>query len=274
MAVRAYLGMRPGDLDGKPFARYWNPEMAPLSDEAREALLHGPEASELGLPLADVNRLLDPGYLAIENGWTRIANGQLFVAVRTPMPGVEPAMIDWWFGWHGVEAQRYKLWHPRAHLHTRMARAIADLPTLTDREKYVRNISYVTEYIGDRLLELAIAFRDPAEYFDTSRFASARIGTAICARTGFATRPFDGGHLIHLIRETGEGCEMRSRFWLGDIQARFLTPENPLNRYLLRNRMIARAAIPPVGRDLVVHCAKEMAHLASFLPALYADYHR
>jgi len=26
------------------------------------------------------------------------------------------------------------------------------------------------------------------------------------------------------------------------------------------------------GHDMVVHCAMEMAHLASFLPALYSDY--
>jgi hypothetical protein len=67
---------------------------------------------------------------------------------------------------------------------------------------------------------------------------------------------------------------MLSRFWLGDIQARFLAPENPVNRYVLRSRLVARAAIPSVGRDLVVHCAKEMAHLASFLPALCRDYHQ
>ena len=269
-----YLGMRPGDLEGKPFARYWNPDMAPLSGQVREALLHGPEAAELGLPLDEANRLLEPADLPIENGWTRLRNGHLFVAVRTPMPGVTAAMIDWWFSWHGVEAQRYKLWHPRAHLHTRMERALADTPGLSDREKYVGNVSYVTEYVGDRLLELAIAFRDPADYLDTARFGAARVGTAICARVGFARRPLDTAHLIHLIRETGDGCEMRSRFWLGDIQARSLSPTHIINRHLLRRRVITRAGIPSsAGRDLLVHCAKEMAHLATFLSALYHDYH-
>ena len=28
-----------------------------------------------------------------------------------------------------------------------------------------------------------------------------------------------------------------------------------------------------MGRDMTVHCAMEMNHLAGFLPALYADYH-
>jgi hypothetical protein len=269
-----YLGMRPGDLEGKPLARYWNPEMAPLAGPVREALVHGPEAAELGLPLDEANRLLEPGDLPIENGWTRLANGHLFVAVRTPMPGVTPAMIDWWFAWHGVEAQRYKLWHPRAHLHARMERALAGAPGLGDREKYVGNVSFVTEYVGDRLLELSIVFRDPSHYFDTARFGAARVGTAVCARVGFATWPLDTAHLIHLVQETEDGCAMRSRFWLGDLQARSLGPAHVLNRHLLQRGVIARVGIPSsAGRDLLVHCAKEMAHLATFLPALYRDHH-
>jgi hypothetical protein len=86
MAARAYLGMRPGDLDGKRFAPYWNPDMAPLSVHVREALLHGPEASELGLPLDDVNHLLDAGDLAIENGWRR-ASGQRSARARDSRRG-------------------------------------------------------------------------------------------------------------------------------------------------------------------------------------------
>ena len=32
------------------------------------------------------------------------------------MPGVTPQMWEWWFGWHGSDSRRYKLWHPRAHV--------------------------------------------------------------------------------------------------------------------------------------------------------------
>jgi DAPG hydrolase-like protein len=265
-----YLGMRPGDLDGKSYAHHWRPEMAPLSAAVGEALLHGPEAGELGLRLDDCNRLLEPGYLPLENGWTRLSGGQVFVAVRTPMPGVSAAMIDWWFGWHGVEPQRYKLWHPRAHLDTRMERALADEPAVDDPTRWVGNTALVTEYIGDRLFRLAIRFRAPADYLDARRFATAGVGTAVCARTGLGTGPLDVGHLIHLIRATDDGCEMRSRFWIGDLQARFASAGNPVNR-LLGN--VTRVLSPPDGRDLVVHCAKEMAHLASFLPALYREQH-
>jgi hypothetical protein len=41
---KPYLGMRPGDLDKKWYAKYWNPKMAPLPDHIKEAVLLGPQA--------------------------------------------------------------------------------------------------------------------------------------------------------------------------------------------------------------------------------------
>ena len=116
MGDESYLGMRPGDLADKPYAKYWNPEMAPLPEHAAQAILTRPEAAELGFAHDEAGQLLEPGYLPLETGYTRLANGQVFVAVLTRMPGVSGEMIDWWFAWHGVEKERYKLWHPRAHL--------------------------------------------------------------------------------------------------------------------------------------------------------------
>jgi hypothetical protein len=54
--------------------------------------------------------------------------------VLTQMPKVTPAMWDWWFAWHGSEAQRYKLWHPRAHISSKWA----------DRE-YTKNVGDKTQ---------------------------------------------------------------------------------------------------------------------------------
>lgn len=112
-----YLGMKAGDLEGKPYAKFWNPQMAPLSDQAREAIATGPLAGPLLPPLSEASRLLDPKDTLLENGYALTSEGALHVAVRTEMPGTSPAMVDWWFGWHSTEPQRYKLWHPRAHVH-------------------------------------------------------------------------------------------------------------------------------------------------------------
>ena len=79
--------------------------------------------------------------------------------------------------------------------------------------------------------------------------------------------------LIHLIRETDEGCELRSRFWLGDIGVRGVPTSGILNK-IASSKFVAEQAVPiNQGREMLVHCAMEMNHLASFLPDIYADYH-
>ena len=79
------------------------------------------------------------------------------------------------------------------------------------------------------------------------------------------------GFLIHLIRETADGSEMRSRFWLANIE--LPGRARALNRVARAPFVVRRAATLSMGRDLLVHCGMEMNHLASFLPDLYADYH-
>lgn len=273
MKRHRYLGMRPGDLDGKPYAKYWNPEMSPMQEQVQRALMHGVEASELGFPVAEANQLLEPGYLPLENGFTRLTNGQVFVAVLTKMPGVTSEMIDWWMGWHYMESQRYKLWHPRAHVLNRAERMIGDDPGLSDREKYLHNPNYVTEYVGGDLLDIVITFSEASDLLDTSRFEAAGIGTAICGVVSYQNRPLDFGLIIHLIRQTDEGCEMRSRFWLGKIEFKGLPAAKILNK-VAGSSFVAKRVVPTeLGRDMVVHCGMEMNQLASFLPDLYADYH-
>jgi hypothetical protein len=81
------------------------------------------------------------------------------------------------------------------------------------------------------------------------------------------------GRLIHLIRETPDGCEMRSRFWLGKVRIQGVPAARLLSK-ATGSRFVAKRAVPITqGRDMVVHCAAEMNHLASFLPALHADHH-
>jgi len=269
-----YLGMRTGDLEGRPYAAYWNPEMGPMQDHVQRAIVHGVEASELGIPITEANQLLEPGYLSLENGFTRLDNGQVFVAVLTKMPGVSGRMVDWWFGWHYMEPQRYKLWHPRAHQMNRAERMIGDDPSLSDRDKYLGNPNYVTEYVGGESMDIVITFADPSEFFDISGFEAAKVGTAVCGVVSYQNSPLSFGLLIHLIRETDSGCEMRSRFWLGKVEVQGLPTQGIVNK-IARSRLVAKHAVPTsLGRDMAVHCAMEMNHLAGFLPELHADYHQ
>lgn len=115
MSEERYLGMKLGDLNSKPCAKYWKPDMAPMQAHVQRALLHGIEASELGFPLSETEQLLKPGYLPLESDFTRLENGQIFVSILTKMPCVTGKMLDWWIAWETGENERYKLWQPHAH---------------------------------------------------------------------------------------------------------------------------------------------------------------
>jgi hypothetical protein len=95
-------------------------------------------------------------------------------------------------------------------------------------------VSIVDEYIGGVLGHYAIQFQP------------APLGT-IKARVGFANVPFNFGTLEHRV----ENEEMLSRFHIKGLA--FVKPRDEN------------------GRALLVHCAEEMAHLASFLPRLFRD---
>ena len=278
-----YLGYRDGDA-ARPFAKYFLDETEPIQAHVRDALLGGMAPPEHSYDMDDAARMLArPGYHHMETGWTRLDNGVTAIACRTDMPGVTAAMWDWWFGWHGTDSARYKLWCPDAHQFSAVGDDRSADRSLTDRQRYIGNVSYVDEYLGGVLHRLTIRFVDPT----TLGVNESRGTTYIFARVGFSHLPLLFGWLIHQIRPTNEGAEMRSRFFLNhpqiiDVPAQTLPP-SPLARFLTRRsaRQFANAALPQLGRrllprnighDLLYHCASEMNHLASFLPALHEEF--
>ncbi|WP_232343690.1 DAPG hydrolase family protein, partial [Novosphingopyxis sp. YJ-S2-01] len=66
-------------------------------------------------PVQDAQKVLG-GAQAPANGVCRDPQGRVRITCVTDMPGVTPAMIDWWFGWHLPFTERYALWHPTAHV--------------------------------------------------------------------------------------------------------------------------------------------------------------
>ncbi len=197
----------------------------------------------------------------------RADNGCALVTCTTALPHVSPAMVDWWFGWHLPYSERYQLWHPLAH---RVAKVKEDRQHMDDdRARYVGNVSYVDEWIGKRMMRLAISFVSPEAFglVDVDRLGA----TAICARTTDRLLRSDGGFLIHFVVPTATGSEMRSAFWLGQV-----TPHWPMIHGLIKpmlNRAVVRKLIVSdrMCVDLLQHCAEEMNHLARFLPDLYAE---
>jgi hypothetical protein len=261
-----YLGYSPRDLAETPYAPFWRPEVKPLIEPVREALAVGGVAHALTHPVSEARQLLRPGYQAVETGFTQCPDGSARVNVLTPMPGVTPAMWDWWFGWHGSEALRYKLWHPRAHVHAVWEDGRSDLA------HYVGRTSHVVEYVGAQRMALTIRFVTPASLgLDEARLA-AQGEVAICARGGIAGTPMETGWLVHHLRPTADGAEMRSRFWIAGDNIRPRGMGGQTGRLIggLAAKLVRPGAVE--AADLLVHCAQEMGHLAAILPQLYSTF--
>ncbi|MDZ7883384.1 MAG: hypothetical protein U5N53_10945 [Mycobacterium sp.] len=250
----SYVGYRGDDAD-TPFGDFFNPQMAPLPRHVVVALEHGRQAEPTLPAFDDVAALMDPGHQQTENGFGTLADDGIQVSVRTDMADVTPQMWSWWFGWHGSDSRRYKLWHPRAHVSARWRDG-------ADEVRYVDRTSLVGEYLGSSYAKAAIHFVEPS----VLGLAVPDNEVAICARLGSADVPVDVGWLIHHVRPTGNGAEMRSRFWMGGRHVAVRNGPGVADRMV---RPIAARQLPD-PRDLLVHCAQEMNHLAGFLPDLCA----
>ena len=257
------LGWSETELATLPYARFWNPVMADISADAHRAVAHSPMAEELFPPMVEaIGSIVDA---QVQNGFTVASSGEVRLNLATEMPHVTPAMIDWWFGWHSDSPERYKLWHPQAHVHAQWAEQ--PQAETTGRARYVGSTSQVDEYLGSALFRGAIQFRRPEELgLVDAAVAGGVDATAVCARIGLVDMPIDMGYLVHHVAAVPGGSVMRSRFWVG-------------GEHLAARNTSLRAAIPVAkrviglteldARSLLVHCSQEMTHLASFLPALY-----
>lgn len=274
MSAQVYLGMRDGDLEGKPYAKFWMPEMQPLQSQVSTAAVHGNYSSGLGLELEDASRLLRPGYLDLENGVTKLASGKHLIACLTKMPDMTGEMFEWWMGWHYMEPQRYKLWHPQAHLDNGTVEMAGDDPTLSNREKYQTSHN-VHEYMGNDAAKVTITFSPATEYFrDVEDPYSETVTALVCGRIELRKPKLTIGHVIHQIRQVEGGAEMRSRFWMGKPQFTSYGKKDLRNRFV-GSQVVSDLATPTnFARDVLVHCGMEMNHLSRFLPALYHAHHQ
>jgi hypothetical protein len=264
-----HLGWSEADLESKPYARFLNPRLAPLPDHIRAALHHGAVPEPLLPRLEAASDNLFGSTPVLEDGFTLTTDGAVHVTARTDLPGVTPAMVDWWFGWHSDGPERYKLWHPQAHVH---AAWLAPPPAGSrGRLRYVGHTSIVDEYIGSNLIRATIRFVNPKTlgFTDTS-LDNQEQATIVCARTGLGDFPIDVGYLAHHVRRTATGSEMRSRFWIGGRYA--AGRGGPIGAAFARAGRLMRRPTEADARALFVHCAEEMQHLASFLPGIFEEF--
>jgi hypothetical protein len=256
-----YAGLTPLEKL-KPEARYYNSTFAPLPDEVEEAFSNGPISSDQVLDIEDINDLLNPGYLEVENGYILNADGTGFVAVRTDFPDATGDMIHWWFWWHAYRNVRYKIWCPGDHYAISFHNeGQMNNPFLSYEQRYLNNPQYPVEDTGTGIRWLSIRFVPPEDFgFDTSKFNEMGIEAVICGVVGdrIAGLTINHTYMVHLFRRTADGLELRSRFWVGKA----------LKSEALRKLMITENIVKKLG----LHCSTEYNHLSEFLPDIYAEF--
>jgi DAPG hydrolase PhiG domain len=260
MKESTYMGYSPEDYK-TPYAQFFKDTMLPIQPQTARGLAASPFPKGNLPPLSKISDLQQNGYADIENGYTLEADGSIRIAILTKMPRVQPKMWDWWFAWHGSHDNRYKLWHPKAHKAAVWEDGRADLPY------YVGRKSRIEEYIGASMEKALIQFIPPTD-LGISLDLPTEKETFICARVGYRDYPLDFGYLVHHVRQTADGAEMRSRFFMGGaaIAVRGWGLFGRLVSVILRKivRLPEQRA-----KDLMVHCGEEMQHLAGFLPEVY-----
>lgn len=262
--MKNYLGYSPSD-HLLPYAKFYQETMADTPGYVLEALKKSP------LPIGSIpgpeeaGMMANPGYQDIETGYCLEKDGAVRVSVLTKMPHVLPVMWNWWFGWHGCSSDRYKLWHPKAHLSAKWKDGSVDT-------SYLNRISLIEEFIGGKLEKAAIRFVSPTTFgLQVASESTENQDVFICARISFSQFPLDIGYLLHQIRVTEGGSEMRSRFWLGG-QYLQLQGNNLFCRILSDLIRYLKKPAPDQAAALLLHCWEEMNHLAGFLPELYREF--
>ncbi len=239
-----------------PLYKYFERDIAPVPAEIFNRIMNGTFDLKGGIMPTEMNQLFEPGYLAGEFGWFYLDDGGLMLANLTPMPGVTPEMFDWWFAWHGLSSMRYKIWDKDDHYYcqTRNPEIALD-ETLSMRERYWNTCHEVKEALldGQEPVDVTLNFVPPETVgFDPEKLKAFK-GTIVCT-PGPAI-------MTHFVRPTKDGCELRTRFWLG-YQA---VDNKPVRIPEFKpNEMLAKA--------ILIHNVKEFTHLAKILPEVYAEF--
>ena len=175
--AKHYLGYQPQDY-ATDYARFYDETIRELPADLEKALAKSPFPAGTLPPFSQAGYLQNSGYTQLENSYTIEADGAIHAAILTRMPGVTPAMWDWWFGWHGCRDSRYKLWHPQSHLSARWEDG-------RDEQAYIGRNSIIEEYIGTLFTPGAIQFKSPTEFgfsYAAIKDPAVAVYTALCRR--------------------------------------------------------------------------------------------
>lgn len=105
----------PNGSENRSYYKYFLRELSDIPAEKQEILKNPLMPMEKGLRIDDRNKLFDAGDLPGEIGIFPLEEGGYCIANKTFFSGCTGEMLQWWFGWHGIEPLRYAIWDPLDH---------------------------------------------------------------------------------------------------------------------------------------------------------------
>ncbi len=256
----------------RPFAKYYYEDI-PAPDPAHLAMMDAPCDPSKAITPEQMNDLLNPGDLDVEVGWCNLPNGAGVIANRIVYPDITAEMIDWWFAWHPLEDLRYRIWYPPQHgglmVSPENRKRLLD-ETIPISERNWGVLHHVTEDTNCGMENIDILFMPPQVFgFDMSRWKKPNVAT-FAGGQGWAvsvnktdesvTAP---AIMCHIFRETSEGLEHRTRFWMG---YRFAGGKPELT-------LPPGVSVPAVAvQGLARHNVCEFTRFKYFLPRIYKEF--
>lgn len=195
------------------------------------------------MELHEANDLLAPGYLPLESGHARLPSGMVVVAALNRVHRCSGEMLDWWFKRHKSQ-EEFVRWHPTEHVSA----------------EYHDGMMFPVHVRAGQTLRGRIQTRPPGNLFDAAALAASGASVVTYGRGGPADGELWMMHTAHVGRDTDYGCEVRSRFWIGDFEPADAAPPPAVVAGLLSDTNACWQ---------MAHCLEEFHYLSQFLPDLY-----
>ena len=176
---------------------------------------------------------------------------------------VKAEMLRWWFSDFMQTTEHYQWWHPKDHVWMDWENK--------EPGKIIGASHLVHEYIGGDLSKLRIQFVNPIEFFGYD--PNNKETFVVCARVGLLDEEMNIAKMCHVARNTLNGAEMRSRFWLGHVAKREGNSTVSSLKGFIGNTFLIRLLVvnKQSAKDLRRHAEEEMKYMAELLPPLYGS---
>jgi len=272
------------NIQGKPYEKYFNPEMEVPVDLIK-AIQFGPQAAEKTFPptpenlnrlYADLDNFPNAYYGAADDGENGLTT---FNICRHFFPGVTVKMMQWWFTWHVLEKERYSIWFPYAHLaNTVVYPERMTNPDLSYEEKLYGNPNHIVEYIGNHLMDAVIHFTDPTQLgLDKALLEKQNLTFSASGWShSYDTPEVPNALMLHIGRDVEGGFELYTCYFIGahTVLSQYSGISGGGERGVagMKSAGITREFMEDNSYEMAVHDITEFTRLGSILPQLYAEF--